>query len=45
VCEFSQEVAVDSTQGEQKVLYLKLLKATSAKTNLPIWGLMMKNLY
>lgn len=45
VGEFSQDVAVDSTQGVQKVLYLKLLKATSARTNLPIWGLMMKNVY
>ncbi|MFL5773988.1 MAG: cell surface protein SprA, partial [Flavisolibacter sp.] len=28
-----------------KVLFLKLLKATSQRTNLPIWGLMMKNVY
>jgi cell surface protein SprA len=27
------------------VLYLKLLKATSQRTNLPIWELMMKNVY
>lgn len=45
VGEFSQDVALDSTQGVQKVLFLKLLKATSARTNLPIWGLMMKNVY
>jgi cell surface protein SprA len=45
VGEFSQDVALDSTQGVQKVLYLKLLKATSARTTLPIWGLMMKNVY
>lgn len=45
VGEFSQDVALDSTQGVQKVLYLKLLKATSARINLPIWDLMMKNVY
>ncbi|RXK81397.1 T9SS outer membrane translocon Sov/SprA [Filimonas effusa] len=45
VGEFSQDVAVDSTQGVQKVLFLKLLKATSQRVNLPIWGLMMKNVY
>jgi len=45
VGEFSQEVALDSTKGVQKVLFLKLLKATSARTNLPIWDLMMKNVY
>jgi cell surface protein SprA len=45
VGEFSQDIALDSTQGVQKVLYIKLLKATSARTNLPIWRLMMKNVY
>ncbi|TAE17559.1 MAG: cell surface protein SprA [Bacteroidetes bacterium] len=45
VGEFSQEIAVDSTQGVQRVLFLKLLKATSARVNLPIWQLMMKNIY
>ncbi|PWT96278.1 MAG: cell surface protein SprA [Bacteroidetes bacterium] len=45
VGEFSQDVPVDSTSGVQKVLFLKLLKATSARTNLPIWNLMMKNIY
>jgi cell surface protein SprA len=45
VGEFSQDVAVDSTQGVQKVLFLKLLKATSQRVNLPIWKLMMKNVY
>lgn len=45
VGEFSQDITVDSTQGVQKVLFLKLLKATSARTNLPIWNLMMKNVY
>ncbi len=48
VGEFSQDVALDTTvsrQGVQKMLFLKLLKATSARTALPIWDLMMKNVY
>ncbi|MFY7652643.1 MAG: cell surface protein SprA, partial [Chitinophagaceae bacterium] len=48
VGEFSQDVALDTTasqSGVQKVLFLKMLKATSARTNLPIWQLMMKNVY
>lgn len=45
VGEFSQDVPPDSSANTQKVLYLKLLKATSQRTNLPIWDLMMKNVY
>ena len=49
VGEFSQDIPPDTTagtgSGSQKVLYLKLLKATSQRTNLPIWNLMMKNVY
>ena len=45
VGEFSQDITVDSTQGVQKVFFLKLLKATSQRVNLPIWQLMMKNVY
>ncbi len=49
VGEFSTDVPPDTTSGNyagvQKVLYLKLLKATSQRTNLPIWNLMMKNIY
>jgi cell surface protein SprA len=46
VGEFSQDVTLDSSrQGTQKVLFLKLLKATSQRTNLPIWKWMMKNVY
>jgi len=50
VGEFSQDVPPDTTArgsgaGSSKVLYLKLLKATSQRTNLPLWGLMMKNVY
>lgn len=50
VGEFSQDVVPDGDStngvvGNQKVLFLKLLKATSQRTNLPIWDLMMKNVY
>lgn len=45
VGEFSQDVPPDSTGKSQNVLFLKLLKATSQRTNLPIWDLMMKNVY
>lgn len=45
VGEFAQDVALDSTRGVQKVLFLKLLKATSQRTSLPTWGWMMKNVY
>ncbi len=45
VGEFSQDVPPDTTGTTQKVLFLKLLKATSQRTNLPIWELMMKNVY
>src|SRR5262249_31107587 len=45
VGEFSQDVPPDTTGNTQRVLFLKLLKATSQRTNLPIWDLMMKNVY
>jgi cell surface protein SprA len=48
VGEFSQDVPPDTTSnvsGTQKILFLKLLKATSQRTNLPLWDLMMKNVY
>ncbi|MBL7699677.1 MAG: cell surface protein SprA [Chitinophagaceae bacterium] len=48
VGEFSQDVPPDTTlrtPGSQKVLFLKLLKATSQRTTLPLWDLMMKNVY
>lgn len=48
VGEFSQDVPPDTTAiiaGNPKVLFLKLLKATSQRTRLPIWDLMMKNVY
>ncbi len=52
VGEFSQDVTPENPAssgsagpGTQKVMFLKLLKATSQRTNLPIWRLMMKNVY
>ncbi len=45
VGEFSQDIPPDTVTGVSKILFLKLLKATSARTNLPIWDLMMKNVY
>lgn len=44
VGEFAQDVPPDSLSGE-KVLYLKMLKSTSVRPKLPIWDLMMKNIY
>lgn len=43
VGEFSQEVP--STQENPTVLFLKLLKGTNLRTDLPLWDLMMKNIY
>lgn len=43
VGEFSTDVPFD--QAAPKVLYAKLLKNETIKTNLPIWDLMMKNIY
>ncbi len=45
VGEFSQDVPPDTSSATQKVLYLKMLKATSQRPALPIWDLMMKNVY
>ncbi len=45
VGEFSQDVPPDTTGNSQRILFLKMLKATSQRTNLPIWKLMMKNVY
>lgn len=45
VGEFSTDVPPDSSSSNQKILFLKLLKATSQRPTLPIWGLMMKNVY
>ncbi len=48
VGEFAENIGLDTAkqgQGVQQVLFLKLLKATAARTALPIWQLMMKNVY
>ncbi|MEP6675203.1 MAG: cell surface protein SprA [Ferruginibacter sp.] len=45
VGEFSQDLPPDSSSATQKILFLKLLKATSQRPQLPIWQLMMKNVY
>jgi cell surface protein SprA len=45
VGEFSTDIPPDTTGNTQNVLFLKLLKATSQRTYLPIWDLMMKNVY
>ena len=45
VGEFSQDIPPDTTTANQKILFLKLLKATSQRPNIPIWDLMMKNVY
>lgn len=45
VGEFSQDLPPDSATATQKILFLKLLKATSQRVKLPIWQWMMKNVY
>jgi cell surface protein SprA len=45
VGEFSQDVPPSASGDTTKVLFLKLLKATSQRVNLPLWELMMKNVY
>ncbi len=44
VGEFGNQVPPDSS-ATSKVLYLKMLKATTIRPQLPIWDLMMKNIY
>ena len=43
VGEFAEDLPPDTTNP--KVLYLKLLKGTSNRPKLPVWKLMMKNVY
>jgi cell surface protein SprA len=55
VGEFAEDIGLDTATnagtdsaaagGVQQVLFLKLLKATAVRTSLPIWDLMMKNVY
>lgn len=44
VGEMTESVVVDST-GTDRVIFLKMLKSTDIRPNLPIWDLMMKNVY
>ncbi len=44
VGEFGNQIPPDSN-STSKVLYLKLLKGTTVRPALPIWNLMMKNIY
>lgn len=41
VGEFSRDVP----PGDQRMLYLKMLKGNTIRTRLPMWDLMMKNIY
>ncbi|MCP4121112.1 MAG: cell surface protein SprA [Bacteroidetes bacterium] len=45
--EFASDLppSTDTTNIKDLVLVLKMLKGTSIRTNLPIWDLMMKNVY
>ncbi|MEP6795887.1 MAG: cell surface protein SprA, partial [Saprospiraceae bacterium] len=45
VGELSQDVENTDTMGTQKVLFVKLLKGTNQRVDLPLWDLMMKNVY
>jgi cell surface protein SprA len=39
------EFSGDDPGGSQKCLYVKLLKGTSSSPSMPVWDLMMKNIY
>ncbi len=43
VGDFAEDLPPDTTNP--KVLYLKMLKGTSARPGVPMWNLMMKNVY
>jgi len=43
VGEFAQDVPPDP--NEPNVLFVKMLKSTSTRTDIPMWDLMMKNIY
>ncbi|MEO5906892.1 MAG: cell surface protein SprA, partial [Saprospiraceae bacterium] len=45
VGELSQDIENVDTSGNQKVLFVKLLKGTNQRVDLPLWDLMMKNVY
>lgn len=43
VGEFAEDLPPDTTNS--RVMFLKLLKGTSSRPGLPVWNLMMKNVY
>jgi len=45
VGELSQNVENVDTSENQKVLFVKMLKGTNQRVDLPLWDLMMKNVY
>jgi cell surface protein SprA len=45
VGELSQDIENTDTSGNQKVIFVKLLKGTNQRVDLPMWDLMMKNVY
>jgi len=45
VGELSQDIENIDTTGDQKVLFVKMLKGTNQQVDLPLWDLMMKNVY
>jgi len=45
VGELSQDIENTDTSGNQKVLFVKMLKGTNQRVDLPLWDLMMKNIY
>lgn len=45
VGELSTEIENTDTTGSQKVLFVKMLKGTNQRIDLPFWDLMMKNVY
>jgi cell surface protein SprA len=48
VGEFAEDLPPTSgnnNSNDQRVMFLKLLKGTSARPTLPVWNLMMKNVY
>lgn len=45
VGEFARDVQTEDSVNNPKVLFLKLLKNYTTRTDLPIWDLMMKNVY
>ena len=45
VGELSTEIENTDTTGSQKVLFVKMLKATNQRVDLHLWDLMMKNVY